>query len=66
MCGTIKLIIDKIYSQRANGNQNIIDALKVKLVLKGVYPDTYAENTPDDPTVIEKVKMIANEMGIII
>lgn len=66
MNGTTKLIIDKIYSQRANGNQNIIDALKVKLVLKGIYPDIYTENTPDDSAVIEKVKAVANEMGIII
>lgn len=66
MNGTIKSMIDQIYLQRANGNQSIIEALKVKLVLKGVYPDTYAQDSPDDPVVIEKVKTIANEMGIII
>jgi hypothetical protein len=66
MTGTIKHVINEIYLQRANGNQHIIDALKVKLVLKGIYPDTYSDTSPDDPTVIEKIKMIANEMGIII
>jgi hypothetical protein len=66
MHGTIKSMIDEIFLQRANGNQNIIEALKVKLVLKGIYPDTYAQDSADDPVVIEKIKTIANEMGIII
>lgn len=66
MAGAIKNIIDEIYAQRAEGNQSIIHALKVKLVLKGIYPDTYTENSPDDPMVIEKVKIIANDMGIIV
>lgn len=57
-------MIDVIYDQRAAGNQAIVKVLNVKLVLKGVYPETYTETSADDEAVIEKVKTIAEEMGV--
>lgn len=57
-------MLEMIYDQRAGGNQAIVRALNVKLVLKGVYPETYTEASPDDEATIEKVKLIAEEMGV--
>ena len=64
MTGTIRQMLDTIYQQRAGGNQAIERVLNVKLVLKGVYPETYTESTQDDETTIEKVRAIAEEMGV--
>jgi len=64
MAGTIKQMLDTIYDQRAGGNEAIIKVLDVKLVLKGVYPETYTETSLDDETVIAKIKIIAEEMGV--
>jgi len=57
-------MLDTIYDQRAGGNEAIAKVLNVKLVLKGVYPETYTEASPDDDTIIAKVKIIAEEMGV--
>jgi len=57
-------MLDTIYDQRAGGNEAIAKVLNVKLVLKGVYPETYTDASPDDEGVISKVKMIAEEMGV--
>lgn len=64
MAGMIKQMVEEIYRQRANGEQRIVNSLKVRLILKGVYPDTYTESSTDDPEAIEKVKKIAEEMGV--
>lgn len=64
MAGKIKQMLDDIYQQRAGENEAIKKALNVKLVLKGVYTDVYSESSPDDEVVIEKIKIIAQEMGV--
>jgi len=56
MIGTIKNIINEIYRQRTNGNQYIINALKVKLVMKGICSNAYIKMSPNDQIIIEKVK----------
>jgi len=64
MSGTVKKMLSEIYTQRARNNEAIVKALNVKLILKGVFPDTYTEETPDDEETIKKVQLIAEEMGV--
>ena len=65
MAGSIKLMIDKIMAQKAKGNVTMINLTKTKLILKGVNPDKFTPTSDDDPTIIQKVRAIAREMGVI-
>jgi len=64
MPGRIKQIIDQIVRQRAGNDAVLVDTTKTKLILKGVNPDRFTVQSPDDPAVIEKLKIIATEMGV--
>lgn len=64
MAGKIKNLIDLLIQQRSQGNRAIVYALRVKLILKGINPDDYSANSPDDPETIASVKAIAQELGV--
>jgi hypothetical protein len=64
MAGEIKRIVDAIIKQRAKGNPTVAICTKTKLMLKGVNPDNFNERTPDDPSILAKVKAMAVEMGV--
>jgi hypothetical protein len=57
-------MIDTILERRAKGNPTLFFATKTKLILKGVNPDRYTAESPDDPAVITKVLAIAAELGV--
>jgi hypothetical protein len=64
MAGQIKQMIDSIVDQRAKGNLTIALTTKAKIVLKGVNPSAFDENSPDDPAVIARIRMIAADFGL--
>jgi hypothetical protein len=64
MPGQIKNMLDRIVTQRSRGNPTIEVTTKAKLTLKGLNPDRYASDAPDDPAVLAKVRVVAAEMGI--
>jgi hypothetical protein len=64
MAGEIKRAIDEIIIQRSKGIETLKHTTKTKLMLKGLNPDNYTENTPDDPVVLQKVLQIASELGL--
>lgn len=64
MPGQTKQMIDTILERRAKGNPTLFFATKTKLILKGVNPDRYTAESPDDPAVITKVLAIAVELGV--
>ena len=64
MPGQIKRIIDTIIEQRARGNPTLRTTTKTKLILKGVNPDRFDLNSPDDPAMVARVKSIADELGV--
>lgn len=64
MAGQIKKIIDKIITERAKGNPAIISTTKTKLLIKGIDPNKYNASSPDDPAILDKAKIFANELGI--
>ena len=66
MPGQTKQMIDAILERRARGNPTLFFATKTKLILKGVNPDRYTAESPDDPAVNAKVRAIAAELGVLL
>jgi hypothetical protein len=64
MVGRIKHMIDTIIEKRSNGDPAAIGPLRVKMILKGIYPDKYSSASMDDPVIIEKLDNLAKELGI--
>jgi hypothetical protein len=64
MAGLIKGMIDSIVEQRAKGNAVVVMTTRTKLALKGVNPDRFNANSPDDAAIIKKLKAIAQELGV--
>jgi hypothetical protein len=64
MPGQIKRMIHSIVAQRSNGNPTIALTTKTKLVLKGINPDRFTDVSEDDPAVMAKLHVIANELGV--
>lgn len=64
MAGQIKQLIDSIVKQRANGNPTLERTTKTKLMLKGINPELYNKQSPDDTVVIEKLKSIIIELNL--
>jgi len=66
MAGLIKIMIDKIITQKAKGNVTMINLTKTKLILKGVNPDKFTAASEDDSAIIQKVRVIGKEMGVLV
>jgi len=66
MAGKIKNMIEEIIEKRSNGNETIKNTTKTKLILKGIDPDVYDSSSEDLPDVVEKLKVIAQELGLAI
>lgn len=66
MPGQIKTMIDKIIEKKSGGDELLIRSTKVKMILKGIYPDRYSGTSEDDPAVIQKLKSLASELNITI
>lgn len=66
MAGQIKKMIDQIIETRSRGDPFLALTTKTKLILKGIDPERYDLNSEDNPSVINDVKRIAREMGVIL
>lgn len=64
MPGQITKMIDTIITKRSNGNATIAATTRTKLMLKGVHPDKYNADSPDDAAVMDRLRALATEMGI--
>ena len=63
MAGQIKSMITRLIRLRVGDNPHMEAPLKIKLIMKGVDPDLFDSNTPDNPIVVQKIVSIAKEMG---
>ncbi len=63
MTGKVKQLIDSLIELRTRGDSGLVASIKIKLIMKGVDPDLFDQNTPDDPAVVQKIIAIAKEMG---
>lgn len=66
MAGKIKKMINTIIDTRANGNDTIRGSVTTKLILKGFNPVKFDEQSPDDLELIQKLRLIGQEMGVAI
>ncbi|WP_319579869.1 hypothetical protein [uncultured Methanospirillum sp.] len=64
MAGKIKLLIDSLVEQRAQGNPSLESTTRTKLLLKGIDGTKYNASSDDDPAVIQKIREIAKDMGV--
>lgn len=64
MPGKIREIIDQIIRERSNGNPAIAEMTIAKLILKGLNPNKFDNNSPDDEDVIGKLYSIAKQLKV--
>jgi len=64
MAGKIRLLIDNLIMQRAQGNPSLESTTRTKLLLKGIDGTKYSASSEDDAAVIEKIRQIAKDMGV--
>lgn len=64
MTGQIRKVLDDMIEKVSAGNQVIKTTTKTKLILKGINPDNYDENSYDDPAVMDKIKEVAKEFHV--
>jgi len=56
MAGKIKQLIEGIIAERSKGNEMLAKVVKTKLILKGINPAHYSDQSDDDPAIINKLK----------
>jgi hypothetical protein len=64
LAGQIKHIIDNIIEERSNGNPAIKEMTIAKLILKGLNPNKFDKDSPDDVVIIEKLLAIAKQLNV--
>jgi hypothetical protein len=64
MAGKIKRQLTTIISTISKDNPTLINIVRTKLILKGLNPDKFDDQSPDDQAVLEKVKTVAAEFGV--
>ena len=64
MAGQVRAMIDQIIEKRSNGNAILASTTQTKLILKGIDPNKYDANSPDDPQVIARLRELAAELSI--
>jgi len=64
LSGKIRKLIDEIIEERSKGNPAITEMTIAKLILKGLNPNKFNNNSPDDVVIIEKLLNIAKQLNI--
>lgn len=57
-------MIDEIIRERSKGNPAISEMTIAKLILKGLNPNKFDSNSPDDIVIIEKLINIAKQLNV--
>ena len=66
MAGQIYQMIQSIITQKSKGNMVIANSIKTKMYLKGIAVDKYTTVSPDDLAVMQKVREVAKEFGVLV
>lgn len=64
MAGKVCRLLDAIIATRSGGNPTIAAATKTKLILKGLNPDKFSADMPDDPAILRQVEGLARQVGV--
>ncbi len=59
-------MIQEIITQKSKGNVIIANSIRTKMYLKGIAVEKYTATSPDDPAILQKVREIAREFGIMV
>jgi hypothetical protein len=62
MAGKIQRMIEVIVAERSKGNEMLAKAVKTKLILKGINPALYSDQSEDDPTIIKKLENMLHDL----
>ena len=62
MAGKIRQMIESIINQRAKDNAMLVGVIKTKLMLKGIDPNKFTAQSPDDPAVIAKLGAVIKDL----
>ena len=63
MPGKVKELIERLIELRTKGDPGLVAPVKIKLIMKGIDPDLFDADSPDNPVIITRVVTIAQEMG---
>ena len=66
LAGQVQRMIQTVIKQKAKGNSVIENSIRTKMYLKGIVVDKYTAMSPDDPAVMQKVRDIAKEFGVVV
>lgn len=66
LAGQIQRMIQTIITQKAKGNTVIANSIQTKMYLKGIAVEKFTAASPDDPAVMQKVREMAKEFGVIV
>ena len=56
MAGKIRQMIDLIMDRKAKGDPRMEDILTAKMMLKGIHPNSFTEQSDDDPAILAKLQ----------
>jgi hypothetical protein len=62
MAGIIKRMIEVIVAERSKGNEMLAKVIRTKLILKGINPAHYSEQSDDDPAIIKKLENMLQDL----
>jgi hypothetical protein len=62
MAGKIKQMIDTLVTLRAQDNELLAGIIRTKLILKGIDPNRFTAQSPDDPAVISKLEALLKQL----
>lgn len=62
--GKTRLIIDSIITQRSGGDPTVAKMIRTKFMLKGINPDAFSLDTPDDPNLVKRLTNLAAKLGV--
>jgi len=64
MAGKINRQLHLIITEVAKNNPILMNTTRTKLISKGINPNKFSHDSPDDPEILEKLKDIAEEFGV--
>ncbi len=62
MKGTIKILLEQMIADFSHGDPLSRRLIETKLYLRGIHVNQYKEDTPDDPMIIERIRMVESEL----
>jgi hypothetical protein len=64
MAGKIKQQMETLIAEVSKSNPILASTTRTKLILKGINPNKFTQDSPDDPAILEKLKDIAEAFGV--